>query len=432
MPTLSIPFDQSLHELEFPSQNLAQVLSPKQTSALEDLEAGIEQALDQPIGQAPLGDWISPSSRVLIVSDDNTRLTPVAAILPPLLHRLNRAGVKDERISCIMALGTHRYMTDEEMVAKVGAEVADRIRVFNHEWQDPSTLVDLGTSAYGTPLQVNRAAVDADVVIGLGAIVPHHIPGYSGSSKIIQPGICGALTTAHTHMLSCQSGGDSYLGIEDNPVRRDLDDMADKVGMETIFNVVMNHSGGVVGAFFGEKRAVFREGVKLARAIYGVACEEVPDVVLSNSYPCDLDFWQSHKALYPAQRMVRPGGSIIICTPAPEGVSPVHKDLLTFTSWSSEEIRAGHRDGRIRNGVAAALAIAWAMVREKAQVIMFSPGIPPDHKEKLGFLHADSMADALTKALNEQGPQARVSVLTHAPDLLPLMSDGGDNAGTGE
>jgi nickel-dependent lactate racemase len=127
-------------------------------------------------------------------------------------------------------------MTTQEMEAKVGSEVYRRIRVFNHEWHEPKNLVDLGRSSYGTPLQVNRAVQEADVVIGLGAIVPHHIPGFSGSSKIIQPGICGPRTTAETHLLSCEGGGDSLLGIEDNPVRRDMDDMADRVGMKTIFN----------------------------------------------------------------------------------------------------------------------------------------------------------------------------------------------------
>ena len=420
MAKVSIPFDGTPVTFEVPDRNLAEVLSPKPSAPLADLEAAIEAALNQPIGQAPLDQWVKPGSRVILVSDDNTRLTPADRIIPPLLARLNAAGVPDERISCIMALGTHRYMTEAEMAAKVGADVFRRIRVFNHEWRDPEALADLGTSSRGTPLLVNRAVAEADVVIGIGAIVPHHIPGFSGSSKIIQPGVCGARTTAQTHLLSCESGGDSFLGIADNPVRRDMDDMADRVGMRTIFNVVMDSQGGVVGVFYGEMRAAFKAGVELAREIYGVAYHETPDIVLVNSYPCDLDFWQSHKAQYPAQRMVREGGTIIVCTPAPEGVSPVHTELLDFTSWPSREIKAAYREGRLKNGVAAALATAWAMVREKASVIMYSPGIAPEDKARLGHTHADSIAGAIAEALRRQGPAARLSVLTHAPDMLPI------------
>jgi nickel-dependent lactate racemase len=420
MAIVTIPFDGEPVTVGVPDRNLAEILSPRPSTPLSDLERAIGAALDAPIGQAPLEKWVKPKDRVMIVSDDNTRLTPADRIIPPLLARLNAAGIPDDRIECIMALGTHRYMTDAEMEAKVGERVYRRIHVFNHEWRDPDALVDLGTSNQGTPLLVNRAVAEADVVIGLGAIVPHHIPGFSGSSKIIQPGVCGARTTAETHLLSCNSGGDSLLGIADNPVRRDMDDMADRVGMHTIFNVVMDSQGGVVGVFFGDMRAAFKAGVEMAKDIYGVAYHETPDIVLANSYPCDLDFWQSHKSQYPAQRMVRAGGTIIVCTPAPEGVSPVHTDLLDFTAWSSREIKTAYREGRIKNGVAAALATAWAMVREKASVIMVSPGIPAADKVRLGHTHADSIDAAIVEALRRQGPAARLSVLTHAPDMLPV------------
>lgn len=420
MTQVTIPFDGKPLTFSVPEQNLIEVLSPKPSKPLSNLASAIENALDHPIDQAPIGQWVKPEDRVVIVSDDNTRLTPSDLLIPPLLDRLNKAGIPDGQISCIMALGTHRYMTDSEMMDKVGEHVFRRIRVFNHEWKDPSSLVDLGISDQGTPLRVNRAVVEANVVIGIGAVVPHHIPGFSGSSKIIQPGVSGASTTAETHMLSCSEGGDSFLGIADNPVRRDMDDMADRVGMRTIFNVVMDSQGGVVGLFYGDMRRAFNLAIELAKDIYGVDFHETPDIVLANSYPCDIDFWQSHKSLYPAQRMVRPGGTIIVCTPAPEGVSPVHTELLDFTAWSSQEIKAAFRAGRLKNGVAAALATAWAMAREKASVIMYSPGIPRADKIRLGHTHADSIDQAIDEALRRHGPDSRLSVLTHAPDMLPM------------
>jgi nickel-dependent lactate racemase len=420
MPQVTFPFGGESLSVDVPDRNLAEVLAPKPSRSIDDLPAAISAALDSPIDQPRLEEWVHSSDRVLIVSDDITRLTPCDRIIPPLLDRLNAAGVPDDRISCIMALGTHRYMTESEMVQKVGETVCRRILVFNHEWRDPKALADLGASEQGTPLVVNRAAVEAEVVIGLGAIVPHHIPGFSGSSKIIQPGISGSRTTAETHLLSCGGGGDSFLGVEDNPVRRDMDEMADRVGMKTIFNVVMDSQGAVVGVFFGEMRGAFRKGVELAREIYGIPYREVPDVVIANAYPCELDFWQSHKAQYPAQRMIRPGGTIIVCTPAPEGVSPVHTELLEFTAWSSTDIKAAYRKGRISNGVACALAVAWAMVREKASVILFSPGIPEPDKRRLGHTHAPSLEWAMAEAIRRQGRDARISVLTHAPDMLPI------------
>lgn len=421
MATVSIPFDGKPLSFEVPDANLIEVLSPHESEALADLDGAISSALATPIGQPPLESWVKSTDSVLLVADDLTRLTPADRILPPMLDCLNKAGVKDGQITCMIALGTHRYMSVPELKAKVGEAVFERIRVVNHEWKDPAQLVDLGVSPHGTPLVVNKAAVEADVVIGIGAVVPHHIPGFSGSSKIIQPGICGFETTAETHLLSC-SERDSLLGEEDNPVRRDLDSMADRIGMKTIFNVVMNSQGGVVGVYFGEMRATFKEAVKLARALYGIPYHEAPDIVVANSCPCDLDFWQSHKAQYPAQRMVKPGGVIIVCTPAPEGISPVHTDLLDFTAWPAEEIKSAYRRGIIKDGVATALAVAWALVREKATVITYSPGIPAADKEKLGHIHAASIGEALERAFQLQGARARVTVLTHAADMLPIKA----------
>lgn len=422
MAKVTIPFDGKPYVFEVPEDNLAEVLSPHPSSPLADLEGEIEKALSFPIHQEPLENWVKPTDNILIISDDNTRLTPSHKIIPVILKRLNSAGVPDSRISCIIALGTHRYMKEDEIKDKVGTEVFTRIKVFNHEWRNSEALSHMGVSRNGTPLVVNTAAVAADVIIGLGAVVPHHISGFSGSSKIIQPGICGDSTTAETHILSCSGGGDSFLGFEDNPVRQDMDDMAEKIGLKTIFNVVMNSDGGVVGVFFGEMRQTFKKAIKLARRIYGVEYHETPDVVLANSCPCDLDFWQSHKSQYPAQRMVKENGTIILCTPAPEGVSPVHTDLLSFTAWPSREIKEAYRRGELKNGVATALAVAWAMVREKANVITCSPGIPPEDKAKLGHTHAHSIEWALEEALRRQGPKARVTVLTHAPELLPIRA----------
>ncbi len=421
---ISLPWGQGALPCRIPERNLGEVLSPNARPPLAGLDAAIAKALDAPIGLAPMSEWVKPGHKVLLISDDNTRLTPAHLILPPLLERLNRYGVPDADITILMALGTHRYMTAAEMEAKVGAAVYKRVRTVNHLWQDKANLTDLGHTGQGTPLTVNRLLVESDVIIALGAIVPHHIPGYSGGSKIIQPGVCGPETTAETHLLSCEGGGDSFLGQVDNPVRRDMDEMAAKVGLNAIFNVVLDHNGQALGVFFGHYQAAFREGAKLSREVYGVPYHVEPDIVLVNSWPCEIDFWQAHKSMYPGQIMVKPGGVIIVATPCPEGISPVHTDLTQFTAWSSRDIKEAYRAGKIKNGVAAALAIAWAQVREKARVITYSPGLSLAEKQALGHTVAGSLDESVAVALAEQGPNAVISVLTHAPDMLPILIPG--------
>lgn len=422
MAKITLPWLEGEVSFEAPDANLIEVLSPNQRPPVGDLNAAIAEALDSPTDLSPISAWVKPGHRILLISDDNTRPTPSDKLLPPLVERLSKAGVKDSDITVLMALGTHRYMTEAEMEAKVGAAIYTRLKVVNHLWRDQSQLVDLGRTATGIPLTANKLLNESDVIIGIGAIVPHHIPGFSGGSKIIQPGVCGPATTAETHLLSCQGGGDSYLGQIDNPVREALDEMAEKVRLNAILNVVLTPSGETAGVFFGHHRGAFLKGVELAKAIYGVTYHETPDIVISNSHPCDLDFWQAHKSQYPAQIMVKPGGVIILATPCPEGISPVHTDLVEFTRLGSQEIYDGYRQGRLKNGVAVALAMAWAMVREKATVITWSTGLKPEEVDALGHIRAQSLEWAIEEALRLQGPKARISVLTHAPDMLPLKA----------
>ncbi len=60
------------------------------------------------------------------------------------------------------------------------------------------------------------------------------------------------------------------------------------------------------------------------------------------------------------------------------------------------------------------------MVREKASVINYSPGISAAEKAALGHTHAPTLAWAIDEALRRQRPNARLTVLPHAPEMLPI------------
>ncbi|HWR30908.1 MAG TPA: nickel-dependent lactate racemase, partial [Negativicutes bacterium] len=330
--------------------------------------------------------------------------------------------VRDEQVTVIIALGTHRPMTDKEILTKYGEEVVRRVSVKNHNFRDPDLMVDLGTTPNGTHIKVNHEAYEADFKIGIGSIVPHYIPGFAGGAKIVQPGISAEQTTAETHLLStCEPR--SFLGIRDNPVRIELNSIAKVVGLHTIVNTVLNCHGEVVGVFFGDVVEAFNVGVELAREVYSVELPEVADIVMASAYPCDIEFWQAHKALYPADLAVKAGGIIILATPCYEGVSVTHADILEITGESMQGLkdRVAHKE--VHDEVAASLAIGWAQVKERESVYMVSSGICAEDAKKLGFTPFASVQDALAAALSVKGREARIVVLTHAPDMLPVIQD---------
>lgn len=419
---VQLPYGQTEVEVTVPSQNLIGVYSPKDVAPVADLPQEIVRCLENPIGTKPLRELVQGVKNVVIVADDNTRLTPTDKIIPVLLNEMNAAGIKDEQITIIIALGTHRFMTAEEIELKFGAEVAKRVKIKNHDFKNPDALVDLGITANGTKILVNKETYEADFKIGVGSIVPHHIPGFAGGAKIVQPGISGEKTTAETHLLSVRAPR-SYLGMEDNPVRQELNMIADKIGLHTIFNTVLNRHGEVVGAFFGHVEDAFTEGVNLAREVYAVNIPEAADIVIASSHPCDIEFWQAHKTLYPSDLAVKAGGTIILATPCYEGIAVTHGEMADMTCHSSASLRRLVESGEVHDEVAAALAIAWAQVKERESVYFVSNGITDEEVRKLGFVPFASVQQALDDAFAKHGNKARVTVLTHAPDMLPIVPD---------
>lgn len=419
-----LPYGEKNLEIAIPEENLVGVYSPHAVAPVADVTAEIRRALGAPIGALPLREQLAGRKNAVLIADDNTRLTPTDVLIPILLDECNAAGIPDAAIQVIIALGTHRFMTDAEILQKFGTETVRRVAVVNHPYRDPEALVDLGTTKNGGRIRINRTVVEADFKIGIGSIVPHHIPGYAGGAKIIQPGVSGEETTAYTHLLSVRAPR-SYLGVLDNPVREELDAMARRVGMNTILNTVLNRHGQVVQAFFGDTVAAFRAGVSRSREVYDVPIPEEGDIVLSSSHPCDLDFWQAHKTLYPSDLAVKAGGIVIVATPCYEGIAPMHCRMVEMTPYGSKQLRQKVAARELEDEVGAALAIAWAQVKEREEVWMVSDGICPEEVGKLGFRHFGSVQEALDAALAVKGSSARVTVLTHAPDMLPRITAGG-------
>jgi len=420
MERILIPYGEETVELTIPDGHPCQVLAPRPAPAAPDAAAEIRRALAEPVGCAGLVEAAREARSVVIAADDLTRQTPVELIIPLLLDEFNRAGVRDEQIRVLIALGTHRPMSQAEILAHFGAEVVRRVRVINNPWQDPAEMVDLGLTPNGTPIEISRIALEADFLIGVGSIVPHHIPGYGAGGKIVQPGLSGAATTGATHYLSTRTRR-SYLGLVENPVRAEIDSIAARAGLKAILNVVLNPDGSLVRAFYGDFIAAHRAGATLSRQVNGAEFSAQADIVVAGSHPCDIEFWQAHKSLYPADICVREGGTIILLTPCPEGVSVTHRGMLAFSALDAARIDALIQDGTIADRVSGALALAWAKVRERARICLVSGGITDDEARQLAFEPFGGLQEALDAALRRHGPGASIHVLPYAPDTLPIL-----------
>lgn len=409
-------------DVDIPEMSVLWELWPNDLPAVDDEEKAIRDAITNPIGSERLGRLVKPGMKAVIIADDMTRPTPKKRILPILLDELNKAGVPDNDITILIALGTHRYMTEDEILKAFGKDMISRVRILNHEWMDPANLVSLGKTENGTPITVNKVAYDADFLIGLGSIVPHCWAGFSGGAKIIQPGISGPDTTAATHHLIFDDDSRvlDFAGMARNKVMNEMRAVARQAGLDFIVNVVVNSRKEVVKVVAGDLEKAHDAGIEASRMNFVREITEKADIVIEEAYPADFDMWQATKPLSYSKRAVKDGGTVIFLTAAPDGICANHPFLAEHGRCSYSELKDMMVCDEVDDRVAGSLLMLIKKGVEGVNVIAVSDGLTREMKGLMAMEHADSMEEALRMAFARHGKDATVGVVHHGGDVLPV------------
>jgi len=290
--------------------------------------AEIRKAFQNPIGQESIRKLAEGKKTAAIAVDDLTRPTQAYRFLPFIVEELNQAGIQDENIKIIMAVGCHRPLMKVDQERKLGKKMANRFPVYNHHPYE--NLVNLGTTSRGTPVQINRYFVEADVKIGVGFITPHPTAAFGGGGKIVIPGL-GSMETIeknHTPAFMGKIGGTGFsqgYDINTNELRLDMEEGARMAGLNIIVNSVGTSEGKTAGVFVGDLVQAHRAAVELARKIYITEAPTDADIGIFNAFPEDTELVQSAKALNvwtgnPNRRLVREGGKVVIATASSDGL----------------------------------------------------------------------------------------------------------------
>lgn len=419
---VSFPYT-NIDPLEVPEENLIGVFSPSVRTIEKSEEEIIKRALANPIGSPPLSQRLKGKEKILILVDDYTRTTPTQKILPLLIEELERIGIQKRGIKILIALGTHRPMTEEEMKKKFGEEFLREYIVLNHCWWDSSQLISLGETEKGIPIFVNRIIKEVDFMIGIGQIVPHRVSGFSGGGNIIQPGICGEETTGRTHWLGARFKGSEILGKIENPVKDEIEQVALKAGLQWIINTIQDGTGRTVEAVAGDPILAYRKGAEVSLQVYKAEIPREADIVIVDSHPYDSELWLAAKGIYASELAVREGGVVILITPCPEGVSQSHPEVLEWGYQTFKDTEEMIQKGLIKKLTAAAhLVHVGRVIKERAKGIMVSKGISKKDTEKLGFIYAKDLKEALEVAFSLLGRQAKVTILKRGGEILPQIT----------
>ncbi len=417
MKKITLPYGYEERTIEIPEANLAWIEGPRNAEPIPDIEAAVRQAIRNPIGSPTLAELVQRhGKRTLILVDDSTRSTPQKLILPILLDELNAAGVSDSEISGMIALGTHRWMSEAEIEQRVGKNVLKRISVTNMS-HDPKDFKDLGVTPLGIPIHVSRRYLDTPITIAVGNIIPHMYAGWAGGAKMVQPGVTSAVTTGRTHLIA---GPRVYeiLGNVDNEVRKEMETIAVQSGLKFIVNVVLDATGSVAAIVAGDVIKAHRAGVEIAKPIYTIELSEKPDVVVASSHPADRDLWQGFKPVNNCGMLAKDGGTLILLIPAPEGIAPDHTLLVDFGTTPGAEVMNMVAQGKVHDEVAAATYLAFDQTRKRLTIALVSDGISDSEAHKIGITSTTNFDEALAAALARHGKDARIGVITAGADIM--------------
>jgi nickel-dependent lactate racemase len=344
-------------------------------------------------------------------------------VLPPLLDELALAGVADERIVLINALGTHRPQTEAELARMLGSGLAGRYRIVQHDAWDAESMVEVARNRTGRPVRVNRAYMNAAVRILTGFIEPHFFAGFSGGPKAVLPGISDIEAIMDNHGASMIADPQATWTVTaGNPMWEEMLDVARSTAPAFLLNVTLNRDRQITGVFAGDLVAAHRAGVAFVRE---TAMQPVPapfDIVItSNSgYPLDLNLYQAVKGMSAAARIVRPGGDIIVAAECWDGV-PAHGEYrrLLWEASSPEELldRVMAPGFRCHDQWEAQVQ---AQIQLKANVHVYADGLSDGELRKALVLPCSFIEETVAQ-LRRQNPAATIAVLPEGPQTVPYV-----------
>jgi nickel-dependent lactate racemase len=407
---LEVPYGKTTLSFNIPEPQSVEIILPKEPPFTSDSKTLIQKALQNPIGQERLGNIVQPADIISIIVSDSTRPIPTAMMLPPLINNLLMCNVNKENIRIIFGLGIHRKQTEEEKITIVGQNIYQEYQCLDHDNEHCSYL---GTTRRGTPVEVFKPVVESDVVICTGSIEHHYFAGYTGGYKAVVPGVSSQRSIAANHALMIEPG--TAPGNLECPVRSDLEEAGNILGVELILNVILNSKKEIVGAVAGHPIDAHRMGARMMDDMNRREVEPADIVIVSpGGWPKDINVFQSHKALENVKSAVKPGGTIIMAAQCSEGIgNKVYEQWLDTTSGPQEVIERFNRQF-VQGGHKAALMAKLASMYD----LYLVSDMLPEVAQKAYFNPVSSIQEAFETAAARYGREARVLVVPYGGSTL--------------
>jgi nickel-dependent lactate racemase len=427
-----IPFGERTLSFSLPPGVVAHVAAGARQRPLADPQPAIQAALDAPLDSPGLEQLVASGGppSVCIAFTDATRACPDHLLVPAILARLRAAGIPDQAITLLCAVGLHRPSSPAERQAKLGMDVVERYRIVDHDARAGGNIIPLGHTPDGIPLAVNRLAYEADLLIATGVVEPHQYAGYSGGAKTVAIGCGGEATIAATHAPAMLDHPGVRLGrIQGNPFQEALRQAARQAGLQFVLNVVQDEDSRILKVCAGAPGAVHDHLVAFGRQTFEVQVPHAYDLaVLGVGAPKDANLYQASRAItylqLVARPAVRPGGIVILPASCPEGAGQgigEQRFLAALRDAPDVETMLEHmRAHGYPPGAQRAFVVGQVLAQTEVIVVgAWHPQIVRDCK----MTPAESMDEAFGMAISKLGKPLDALIVPHALQTLVRIAD---------
>lgn len=414
-------------EVNIPDENLLGIIESNAMDDNRTEEEVILDALENPIDSAKLSEIVKPGERVCLVISDITRAwQKMGTYLYYIVEELNKGGVKDDDIIFISATGSHRKQSEKEHRILLGEKLVDRFKVIDHVCTDEDNLVYLGETSYGTPVKINKMAMECDHIVLTGAIVFHLLVGWGGGKKSILPGIAGYETIMKNHSMSLNpemgsgSNPETKSGkVLNNPIHEDMLEAVSFVKPSFMFNVIMDSNGNIAHAVAGNYIKAHEKGCEIVNRIDGIPIKEKADMVIATAggYPKDINFYQTIKTVINAREAIKDGGVMILLSECSDGFGNevIRKITQDFDNVVDREIEL-RRD----YSIAKYIGYYVSEVASKTNMILLS-SMNPEDLSMANISVVKTIDEALELAKKLKGENLKTYLMPHGANTLPKL-----------
>ncbi len=398
------------------------VVAPRHVHAVADPAAALAEALRRPTAGPPLASLVTAGQRVALSVCDITRAQPRQIMLEAIFAALTETRAED--VTILVATGTHRASTPDELTRMLGPEIVARYRIVDHDARDAASLGFAGTTSSGVPIWLNRHWLEADVRITTGFVEPHFFAGFSGGPKMVAPGLAGLATTLVLHDARHIGHANAVWGVtEGNPIHDDVREIATVTGVHFALDVALNREQAITRVFAGtllDEHAAACAWVK-ETAMCPVDGRFDVVVTTNSGYPLDQNLYQAVKGMSAAACIVKPGGIIVCAAECRDGV-PEHGPygrLLRQRRTPAALLEMVETPGFAEQD-------AWqvqvqALIQQKARVLVKAGGLSHEQLRQAHFEPVTDVGMAVRDALGQAGPGASLAVLPHGPQTIPYV-----------